>query len=167
MKTTVVPAQITSVEDRISAHLSFKQLILMIIPVFLSAAIFVFLPPFLMYRNYKLAISLVFVALCLTLAIRIKQRLIIEWIQVLKKYNSRPRIYVYNKNSMIHRSRTKMSKIVTPEVVTEVEASQAVPPEYKEDDVVNFESIVDNPLANFHFSRSKKGGLSVHLKEIR
>lgn len=167
MKTTVVPAQITSVEDRISAHLSFKQLILMIIPVFLSAAIFVFLPPFLMYRNYKLAVSLVFVMICLTLAIRIKQRLVIEWIQVLKTYNSRPRIYVYNKNSMVHRQHIKISKVVAPESIAEVESSQSLPPEYKEDDVVNFESIVENPLANFHFSRSKKGGLRVHLKEIQ
>lgn len=167
MKTTVVPAQITSVEDRVSAHLSFKQLILMIIPVFLSAAIFVFLPPFLMYRNYKLAICLVFVSICLTLAVRIKQRLIIEWIQVLKQYNLRPRFYVYSKRTMIGRSHIDISPVVSPEAVVEVEASESLPPEHKQDDVVNFESIVDNPLANFHFSRSKKGGLRVHLKEIQ
>jgi hypothetical protein len=43
MKTTIVPAQVTTVEDRITARLTFTQLLLLVTPVFLSGAMFAFL----------------------------------------------------------------------------------------------------------------------------
>lgn len=168
MKTTVVPAQITSVEDRITGNLSFSQLLLMIVPVFVSAALFVLLPPFTSYRPYKLIISVLLAAVCIILAIRIKGRLVVEWIGLLSRYNLRPRYYVFNKNSLSSRKIEKIQKEpkkLENKVPTKFLPKQALV--FNTGEVMNFEDRLKNPEANFHFSTNKKGGLRVHIKEVK
>ena len=46
MKMTVVPAQVTTVEDRIIGSLGFSQILLLVIPIFVSAGVFALVPPF-------------------------------------------------------------------------------------------------------------------------
>jgi hypothetical protein len=168
MKTTVVPAQITSVEDRIAGNLSFKQLLLLVAPVFISTALFIFLPPFTQYRLYKVVISLIIASICLILALRVKGHLVVDWISTLSHYNLRPRYYIFNKND------TTSRKVMMPEKATK----QVPEKSYKEKlpltqlafttgDVINFENTLSNPQTDFHFLRSKKGGLRVHIKEIK
>lgn len=168
MKTTVVPAQITSVEDRIAGNLSFKQLILMVTPVFVSTALFILLPPFTKYRLYKVIISGMFAFLCFTLALRIKNKLVIEWIIMLSHYNLRPRVYVFNKNSISSRSiiQSQKKKAVEKEVV---KSSVNFMPKlaFTTGEIMNFENALGNPRADLHFIRSKKGGLRVHIKEVK
>ena len=168
MKTTVVPAQITSVEDRIAGNLSFKQLILMITPVFVSTALFVLLPPFTKYRLYKVVISASFALLCFILALRVKSKLIIEWIIMLSHYNLRPRIYVFNKNSDHCRAITAKPKIQKVEKITESTKAPLLPQlAFTTGEIINFENALGNPSADLHFIRSKKGGLRVHIKEVK
>ena len=50
---TVVPAQVTTVEDRIIGNLGFSQILLLIVPVFASAFIFGLFPPFMGGALYK------------------------------------------------------------------------------------------------------------------
>lgn len=167
MKTTVVPAQITSVEDRIAGNLSFKQLILMIAPVFLSVALFVFLPPFTKYELYKVVVSVAIAVICLALAIRVRNRLVVEWIGLLSRYNLRPRYYVFNKNDVSGRH---IPPPIKTEKKTEIKEPKAAPlPQlaFNTGEVMNFESLLSNPNADFHFIRDKKGGLRVHIKEIK
>ncbi len=166
MRTTVVPAQITSVEDRIAANLSFKQLLLLIAPVFIGAGLFTFLPPFASFRFYKLAIALAFAAVCIVLAVRVKGRLIIEWIGVLSRYNLRPRIYVFNKNDK-HLRHIPKEEPVEP-VVVEKKTKFIPEPRHSFEvaKVLHFERVVSDPQADFYFS-AKKGGLRVHIKEIK
>ena len=45
MKTQVIPAQITTVEDKIVGSLTFSQLLLLLTPVALVALIYAFMPP--------------------------------------------------------------------------------------------------------------------------
>lgn len=168
MKTTVVPAQITSVEDRIAGNLSFKQLILLIAPVFLSVVLFVFLPPFTKYELYKVIVSVVIALICMTLAIRVRSRLVVEWIGMLSKYNLRPLYYVYNKNSVAGRHIPPPEKKEPKKV--EAKEPKAIPlPQlaFNTGEVMSFENILSNPQADFHFIRDKKGGLRVHIKEIK
>lgn len=168
MKTTVVPAQITSVEDRIAGNLSFKQLILMIAPVFVSTAMFVLLPPFTKYRLYKVIISGMFGLICLTLALRIKGRLVIEWIGMLSRYNLRPKIYVFNKNNTSGRTLPPKTKHIKTEKKTEELKAPALPRlVFSTGDIMSFENALGSPSADMHFIRSKKGGLHVHIKEIK
>lgn len=168
MKTTVVPAQITSVEDRIAGNLSFKQLILMIAPVFVSTAMFILLPPFTKYRLYKVIISGLFGLLCLTLALRIKGRLVIEWIGMLSRYNLRPRFYVFNKNNTSSRTLPPKTKHIKTEKKTEELKAPVLPRlAFSTGDIMSFENALGSPSADMHFIRSKKGGLRVHIKEIK
>jgi len=53
MKVTVVPAQVTTVEDRIVGSLGFSQLVLIVTPVFIAAALFAVLPPAMGSAVYK------------------------------------------------------------------------------------------------------------------
>jgi hypothetical protein len=167
MKLTVVPAQITSVEDRIAGNLSFKQLLLIITPVFLSMAVFVLLPPFTRYHWYKLVISICTVSLCLTLAVRVRDQLVAEWIGTLSRYNLRPRYYVFNKNDMTARTliETKSNKLnqVKPEAERLIPRPRLA---FTTNEFIDFEHTLANPRAELYFLRSKKGGLRVHIKEV-
>ena len=56
MKMTVVPAQVTTVEDRIIGSLGFSQILLLVIPIFVSAGVFALVPPFMGSAIYKYVI---------------------------------------------------------------------------------------------------------------
>lgn len=168
MKSTVVPAQVTTVEDKIAGNLTFNQMLLITTPVFVSGVIFAFLPPFMSLSGYKLLIAVSFAMICLTLAIRIKGRIVLSWITVLSKYNLRPRFYVFNKNDshlrdtyaerdepVVHRpaevkANTKLNKLKLP---------------MKK--VVWAEQVVANPEAKLEFKTTRKGDLRVYIQEIK
>ncbi len=59
MKTTIVPAQVISVEDIIAANLNLTQVVLLISPIFMSALVFLGLPPFMHIRVYKIILLLI------------------------------------------------------------------------------------------------------------
>ena len=103
MKMTVVPAQVTTVEDRIIGNLGFSQILLLIIPVFASAFIFGLFPPFMGGALYKYIIMASVALLFCILAIRIKGKIVANWIITISRYNIRPRYYLYNKNVTTHR----------------------------------------------------------------
>jgi hypothetical protein len=165
MRTTIVPAQITSVEDKIAGNLSFTQLLLMIVPVFVSAGLFVFLPPFTTYKLYKVFITVSIALICLALALRIKGRLVVQWIIILSRYNARPRFYVFNKNSSYARTVVRQKRAI-PTIETELVPEVSLEPSFafNTGEVMDFEKKISNPAADFHFKRNKKGGLSVGIK---
>ena len=103
MKMTVVPAQVTTVEDRIIGNLGFSQILLLIIPVFASAFIFGLFPPFMGGALYKYIIMASVALLLCILAIRVKGKIVANWIITVSKYNLRPKYYLYNKNVTTHR----------------------------------------------------------------
>ena len=169
MRSSIVPAQITSVEDKIAGDLSFTQLLLMIVPVFIGAAIFALLPPFITYSAYKVAIVGFITLVSLVLAIRIRGKLIAQWIGIKSRYNLRPRYYVLNKNDQYLR------RIYAPVLAEDtVEQTELVPihemalrPALTAGDSINFNNVVTNPSSNFKFSTTRKGGLRVHIKEVQ
>ena len=75
MKMTVVPAQVTTVEDRIIGNLGFSQILLLIVPVFAAAGIFLLLPPFMGGALYKYVIMGIVALLFGLLSIRIKGKI--------------------------------------------------------------------------------------------
>lgn len=169
MKTTIVPAQITSVEDKIAGNLSFKQLLLMVVPVFISGALFAFLPPFASFQLYKVVLSIVIAVVCLVLALRIKNSLVLDWIMILSRYNLRPRYYVFNKNDTSSRTLlTKKQYSHQTKKVEVVPAPTSIPQFiHNTNDEMTFEERLANPAANLHFTLTKKGGLRVHIKEVK
>lgn len=166
MKTTIVPAQITTVEDKIAGSLSFNQLILLIAPVFLSGLAYIAIPPFTEFTMLKAFSIGILTIICMTLAIRIKGKLIMEWIVIKSRYNTRPRVYVFNKND------SYLRKKPVPEEVAVIEESVIEKiiediPELHVKDLLHLESLVSDPRADFHIRTSKKGGLNVNIKQIK
>jgi len=94
MKTTIVPAQVTSHEDTISGSLTLTQIILLILPVFISAGLFALLPPTMHLKPYKIIVLIFFCLPPLVLAIRIKDELIVDWLLIILRYVFRPRNYL-------------------------------------------------------------------------
>ena len=98
MKTTPIPAQITTVEDKIAGNLSMMQLILLLSPLFLSVFIFAVLPDKMDFNFYKVVLMLLSLIIFLTLAIRIKERIILTWLILLVSYHLRSHIFIFDKN---------------------------------------------------------------------
>ena len=165
MRTTVVPAQITSVEDKIAGNLTFTQLLLMIVPIFIGAALFVFLPPFTAFKIYKVAIVSIITITCLVLAMRIKGLLVMEWIAILTRYNSRPEVYAHGINSVYLRD----TSVEEPAVKKRAKAKKnVVAKQFKQTrlpQLVRLEEALASPDADFHFVVNKKGGLNVRIKK--
>jgi hypothetical protein len=169
MRTTIVPAQITTVEDKIAGRLGLSQLLLLIAPVFGGSAIFVVLPPFFHYAAYKVVLIVCMAALSGLCAVRIKGTILLFWMIVLSRYNLRPRYYVFNKNS-VH---TREIAAVYPQEIVAGEAQPAHAavgirlPQLSTADIVSVENLITDPDAQLYFSTDKKGVLSVHLTEVK
>lgn len=168
MRTTIVPAQVTTVEDRIAGRLGLTQLLLLIMPIFGGSAIFVVLPPFFAYAVYKLVLITCVAVLCALLAIRIKGKILLFWAITLLRYNMRPRYYLFNKNT------THAREIVLPADIedepSEETITEAAAPTRRISlttaERVQIEDLLANPDANVHITTNKKGELRVHLTEI-
>ena len=168
MKSTVVPAQVTTVEDKIAGNLTFNQMLLMTTPVFVSGVIFAFLPPFMNLSGYKLMIVVSIAVICLTLAVRVKGRIVLSWIMILGRYNSRPRYYIYDKNNLHLRSATNEK---TEDTLGQTHAKKvSIKPQKIKlpmKKMVWAEEVATNPSAQLEFKTTKKGDLRVYIQEIK
>lgn len=166
MRSTIVPAQVTTVEDRIAGNLGLSQLLLLLVPVFVGSILYVVLPPFFAYHVYKVVLFVVLAVVCGLLAIRIKGQILLLWIISIARFNLRPRYFVFSKNSLYAREET-------PAEPAEVEVSQVVEADQESKssglstaELIQVEAILANPAANVRFSTNKKGELRVHVTEV-
>ena len=168
MRSTIVPAQITTVEDRIFGNLGVHQLLLLAIPVFAGSTLYAILPPFLHSSPYKLAIISALLFICVLLSIRIKGKLIFFWLITVLRYNLRSRYYVFDKNTDAHRMKYEVVKIdQAKDAATAVKRKVLEPINISVPDLVRLQAIIDNPAANMTFKTDNKGGLSVFVTEIK
>lgn len=168
MKTSIVPAQITTVEDKIFGSLSMQQLVLLVSPFFLGFVAFIILPPNLQFVLYKFGVIGVLFVVCGLLAIRIKGKLLIFWIGTIAQYNTRPRYYVYDKTDQYLRDEPEVSPQQDKQKI-EVTSRDELPQMAVIDtaDRVKFEEIMRDPRAQFKFRAGKDGKLNVIIKEIK
>lgn len=103
MRTTIIPAQITTVEDKIAGSLSLTQILMLMFPMLFTAFLYILIPPTMAYPAYKLTLTLLVALISLILAIRIKNKLVVEWLLVLVRFQNRPKYYLANKNSLYGR----------------------------------------------------------------
>ena len=169
MRNTVIPAQITTVEDKIAGNLNLTQIFILMVPIFWTTFLFAFLPPTMKLVMYKLPLIIsVFVA-CLILSIRIKGRVVLNWLFILFKFNSRPGFYVFNKNDTYLRNvdmplldnkklvkATKRIKVLKNEVDELAEAES-----------VKFLHAIANQNTSLSFKLGKQGGLHVAFEQIK
>ena len=167
MKTAIVPAQITTVEDKIAGNLSLSQIILLAIPAFIAAAIYIVFPPTLKFVNYKLALVALASIVISSLAVRVRGKLVLHWLIAMTRFNLRPRYYIFNKNDLHLRyepvaqaqpatKRPSIAKQVVDRIVHDISTA----------DRVIIENLLDNPNANIHFKSDKRGGLHVVITEV-
>lgn len=166
MKITIVPAQVTTVEDRIMGSLSFSQMILVIAPIFLGGALFAFLPPAFGSSPYKYILIGAIALLCIILAIRIRGKIIALWLATILRYNLRPTYYLFNKNTETHRQDYR--HVATADTTAETVFTAEAPPRARLSlqDATRALAAIDNPASHIRFETTKKGGLYVRLTEI-
>ncbi|MDE2024923.1 MAG: PrgI family protein [Patescibacteria group bacterium] len=167
MRTTVIPAQITTVEDKIAGNLSMTQVVILMIPVFFGTLIFALFPPTMHVAVYKLPPVLVVLLLSLLLSLRIKGKVVANWLHVLLSYNLRPRFYVFNKNDAYLRDipeRLEQSKKQKPKRVKKDMLLPAKSFSVKE--LKQIEAFIKNPQYSLSLKPGKKGELYVAISEI-
>jgi hypothetical protein len=170
MRTTIVPAQITTVEDKIAGNLNLTQIFLLLIPVFLGSIIYLIFPPRLHFALYKLPVMLFITLICCVLAIKIKGRVIVQWIVILYRYNNRPKYFIANKNDEYLRDLALDLQNQEPEaakapVIKKREQERETPITIP--DVFKLEQFIASPKSNMSFKFAKKGKLYVSLSEIK
>ncbi len=170
MRTTIVPAQITTVEDKIAGNLNLTQVFLLLTPIFFGSIIYLIFPPQLHFSLYKLPIILFIALIACFLAIRIKGRVIIQWIVILLRFNRRPRYYIANKNDEYHREIVEEIAEQNENLITQVVDKKEK--QQREDtisikDIFKFEQFIFNPKSNMKFTFAKKGRMYVTLTEIK
>ncbi len=168
MRTATIPAEVTSVEDRIAGNLNLTQIALLVIAVFSATAIFAILPPIDQLILYKIPVIGFAVLTCLILAIRIKGKVVLNWLITLIRYNLRPRYYVFNKNEAYLREFVYESlDEASDENGAEEEAIDDEPAAKKEvklADLIRLESLLSDPNKKVSYKVNKKGGLDVAIE---
>jgi len=162
MKTTVVPAQITTVEDKIAGSLNFIQIMLLIFSLIIGAAIYGVVPPRIHLTTLKLVlIAMEFSALG-GMAIRIKGKIVAEWLIVILRFKLRPRIYVYTKNDLSARNIIVSEKMEKP--TKDMKKSYKY---LKQEGNKNTEGeYFDDSNVLITVRPGRKGGLDVSLRKI-
>lgn len=167
MKQTVVPAQVTTIEDRIAGSLGMSQLMLLAAPIFGGSALFVILPPVFHGAVYKLIVIGLLFVVCSLLAIRIKGMIVLLWLVIVLRYNFRPSYYLFDKNSAAHREDYRSALPAVETVEASKRRSLQTIPSLTTADTARVLEVINNPDIGLKFETNKKGRLYVRITEIK
>lgn len=164
MRNTIIPAQITTVEDKITGNLSLTQIILLIIPVFVMTILFSLVPPVMKLGIFKTILFVLSGLICGILALRIRGRVILNWLLVWLKFKSRPTYYVFDKNDdylreseLVNENKDKTKRVIKvkakekTKVLTEIDTMKLV-------------DLINNQKNSLSFEFNKQGGLHVSVE---
>ncbi len=169
MKIRNIPAQITTVEDKIVGNLSLTQMILLMIPIFWFMVVYALFYPFMQYSWYKLPIFLIIGLSSLILALRIKEKIILSWLTILLRFTTRPKYYVLNKNDSYLRHMDVMSfdkEKATAKVKLHEKEKKSVPDKaFSIRDFVKLENLLTDPRFSFSIKSHKKGAVYVAFEQ--
>jgi len=167
MRSTVVPAQVTTIEDRIMGSLGFSQLALLVIPIFIAATLFVILPPVMHSSPYKYIIMAIIALLMGILAIRIKGKIILLWLITILRYNLRPRHYLSSKNTAeLRDDLPSYTQGGEDKVKPVTKRNTAKLPRLALHDATKVLETIQQQNSNLRFEMTKKGGLRVRFTEV-
>lgn len=168
MRSTIIPAQVTTVEDKIAGNLGVTQLLLLTAPIFGGSALFVVFPPFFGYAVYKVVLIVCLMVLSGMLAIRIKGRIVLHWLIILSGYMMRPKYYVFDKNDNYLRASDAPA---APDAVAAEEAPttsrREALPLLAPAELVRLDGLIADPRAQLQFKTNRKGELSVYVTEVQ
>ena len=167
MRSAIVPAQITTVEDKVMGNLSLAQLLLLASPIFIGSLIYFVFPPSLSGALYKTILTGLTTVIFWVLGVRLKGRILLGWAITIGRYNLRPRYNVNDKNDLYLReaeSRPEAS-LATEEAQSDDEEAYEPAPILSLAEAVFLERIIASPKANLHFKTDRRGELRVHINE--
>lgn len=166
MRTRVIPAQITTVEDKIAGNLSLTQVIILLTPILFTTLVYAVLPPSMSFSLFKLTLVLLFSTIALTMSLRIKGKVVLHWLLVLAQYNLRPKYYVFNKNETFARAFDFPVLITTKKVSSKkkLEMPRVERPSIQE--LLQFNNLVTNRNYNLVYRTGRKGELNVAFEKV-
>lgn len=163
MRSSIVPAQITTVEDKLTGNISVYQAMLLCTPVLFGFIITLILPPFGQFNIYKIFMTLGFLIICSPLAIRIDDKIIVHWLRLFIIYSIRPRYYVYDKNSQYLRdteiSISKSERSSAPTFHKQQSTAITISPK----EFARLQTIATDTHSEVSFEFEKEGILNVHI----
>jgi len=168
MKVRSIPAQITTVEDKIAGNLNLTQMILLVIPIFWIMIVYALIYPQMHFAWYKLPIILIIGLVCCVLALRIRGKVVLNWLVILLRYNSRPTFYLYDKNDSYMRTidlpvfKSDKRKIYSKSPAKQEKKAKLNP---SLGDLVRLEEFIANPKYSFSIKSGRKGGLNVAVEQ--
>ena len=92
-KSQLIPVEVLRVEDKIFGPLNFLQIGLLALPL-AAAVILLFFPPLGKLPLFKMAIIILVFAASGLLALRVHERLVLDWLILIGCYNCRPKVYL-------------------------------------------------------------------------
>lgn len=168
MKIRSIPAQITTVEDKIVGNLNLSQMLLLMVPVFWGMIVYTIFAPMMNFALYKLPLFLIVAVISLSLALRIKDKIVLSWIVILLKFNLRPTYYIYNKNDS-HLRNMDVIKVVKVKKKTKKAQSKHTSINKTNQtslgDLIRIENILTNPKYSFSIKSQKKGAFYVAIEQ--
>jgi|SRR3989344_94823 len=169
MKTQVIPAQITTVEDKIAGNLNLVQILLLLLPVFFATIVYTLFTPRLELTFYKLPLVMAAFLICIILSLRIREKVVLNWFILLLKYNLRPKYYVYNKNESYLRnldlSVFKKKRRLILQKSTIKQKSKKLSSSFAISDLIRLNDLIASPKYSFSIKTNGKGGLSVAFEQ--
>ena len=158
MRTTIIPAQITTVEDKIAGSLNMTQILILMAPLLWTAIIYILLIPSMKLTSFKLVLIIISTATSGILALRIKDKIVAEWLGVLLKYRLRPKYYLFNKNDLTNRTldipELPVEQIAVKKSVKKISKSQNMDLDIF--DQVKLEHLINSGKVALHYQLSKK-----------
>jgi hypothetical protein len=161
MKSTVVPAQITTVEDKIAGSLNFIQIILLVFSLIIGTAFYGLIPPKLHLSSLKIVLMIAEFAVFGLLALRYKGRILADWLVIYLRYKARPRIYIFTKNDPLSREQLADIKITSDEKTPSAATAKR---KTKKNKLIARPIIASSGLI-VSIKPSKKGGFDVEYQE--
>lgn len=161
MKTCVVPAQITTVEDKIAGSLNFAQILLLVFSLIIGTAFYGLIPPKLHLSGIKIILMVLQFAIFRALAVRYRGRILADWLVIILRFKARPRVYIYTKNDLLSRQ-TPGSAIEAKEKqpVRKTAAKRIIRKKQYQTELPDYSGTI------IAVKPSKKGGLDVEYQKI-
>lgn len=171
MRTTIIPAQITTVEDKIAGNLNFTQILLLMVPVFWTTIVYALLYPKMHLNMFKIPVILVVLVLCLVLSLRIKGKVVLNWLIVLLRFNIRPKYYVFNKNDEYLRVldlpvfEKKQVKLLSHFKASKAEVAKVA--NFGDVELAKLENLINKKGVSLSFKLNTQGGLNVAFEQAK
>jgi hypothetical protein len=171
MRSQPIPAQITTVEDKIAGNLNLTQIMLLMVPVFFTTAAYAMFPPRMHLAIYKFPLVLIVLIVSLILSMRIKGKVVLNWLVILLRYNLRPRYYLFNKNDAYLRTLDlpvfdKKPRKLFKKAPAKLEKRAPIPA-FALSDLAKLQNVITNPKYSFVLKAGKKGGFNVSLGQVQ